>query len=1093
MEFDKRYKSLNNEQKEAVDSIDGPVMVIAGPGTGKTELLSMRVANILKKTDSLPENILCLTFTDSGASAMRERLVEIIGKEAHKVAIHTFHSFGSEIINQNSDFFYNGAQLKPADKLSSYEVLQKILDNLNHSNPFSTKFNHEYTHINEILSSISDIKKSGFTSNELLQILDENQLTIEKAEQILAPIFEDRISKKTITTLEKQIDKIKNLKQEVIFETIAPLSRVLSDSLEKAFEEAVETGKTSPITAWKNSWLKKDENNKSILRSKERQAKLRYICDIYDKYIVKMKEAELFDFDDMILEVVHALEKYDDLKFNIQEKYQYILVDEFQDTNMAQMRILHSLADNEVNNGMPNIMIVGDDDQAIFSFQGADVSNILNFKTTYPKTKLITLKENYRSIEEILQKSRDLISQGKDRLEYVIDEVDKTLSANTKADGGALITETDTPSQERLWVVRQIKDQIDSGVNPSDIAVIARQHKYIDAILPYFEHFKIPVNYEKQDDALSSEIIILIEKIALILVNLAENNQDIANDLMPQILSHKALSIDPVKIWQLGIKAYENHFRWLEVMQDEPDFQPICNWFIQLSSMINDTPLEIMLDLIVGNPKTTDFKDLGFVSPIYEYYFSDKKLAENPSSYVDFLDALSAIRTKLRDYHTDQNLGLQAFVKFLDLSRKTHNKIGFGRHIISTDNAVQIMTAHKSKGLEFDNVYIINASDNIWGEKAKGGGNKITYPENLPIQQIGDSEDEKLRLFYVAMTRAKKRLSISYSKFDDGNKKLFPAYFLDSNEQEISVYKTESDNEIIESSELEWYERVTNLKDKNLKAILNSQLDKYKLSATHLNNFIDVTRGGPKSFLMNNLLHFPTAKDASADFGTAIHETLQYVHYLVSSKKGVAPIEDIVGYFESKLKQKHLLKNDLEFYLQKGGDILRVFLDKKYSTFSVNQKTELSFSGQNSVLDEVKLNGKLDVVDIDNKNKVIKITDYKTGKPASSWKGGNDGEKVKLHKYKQQLLFYKVLVENSRDYHSYNIESGCMQFVEHNKSKNIDELTVLYDNEDIEKFKKLIKIIWQHIINLDLPDTSNYDQTYKGILAFEQDLLEGKI
>src|SRR5690242_8355286 len=121
MDFTYRYEKLNAAQRQAVDTTDGPVMVIAGPGTGKTELLSMRTANILKKTDTLAENILCLTFTESGASAMRERLTSIIGAEAYRVAIHTFHSFGTEIINQNGQFFYQGAHFRAADELSSYE------------------------------------------------------------------------------------------------------------------------------------------------------------------------------------------------------------------------------------------------------------------------------------------------------------------------------------------------------------------------------------------------------------------------------------------------------------------------------------------------------------------------------------------------------------------------------------------------------------------------------------------------------------------------------------------------------------------------------------------------------------------------------------------------------------------------------------------------------------------------------------------------------------------------------------------------------------------------------------------------------------
>ena len=133
MDFSTRYAKLNTAQKQAVDTTEGPVMVIAGPGTGKTELLSMRAANILKKTDTLPENILCLTFTESGASAIRERLSSIIGKDAFKVATHTFHSFGAEIMNQYAEYFYNGAQFRAADDLSSYELLRAIFDDLDHS------------------------------------------------------------------------------------------------------------------------------------------------------------------------------------------------------------------------------------------------------------------------------------------------------------------------------------------------------------------------------------------------------------------------------------------------------------------------------------------------------------------------------------------------------------------------------------------------------------------------------------------------------------------------------------------------------------------------------------------------------------------------------------------------------------------------------------------------------------------------------------------------------------------------------------------------------------------------------------------------
>jgi DNA helicase-2/ATP-dependent DNA helicase PcrA len=158
MDFTKRYGSLNKAQKKAVDTIEGPVMVIAGPGTGKTELLSVRAANILRSTDTLPENILCLTFTESGASAMRERLRTIIGKDAYKVAIHTFHSFGTEIMNQFSEFFYEGAHFRPADDLSRYEIIHSIFETLGHANVLNKKMNGDYTYLSESLTVISELK-----------------------------------------------------------------------------------------------------------------------------------------------------------------------------------------------------------------------------------------------------------------------------------------------------------------------------------------------------------------------------------------------------------------------------------------------------------------------------------------------------------------------------------------------------------------------------------------------------------------------------------------------------------------------------------------------------------------------------------------------------------------------------------------------------------------------------------------------------------------------------------------------------------------------------------------------------------------------
>src|SRR5687768_1847510 len=185
-----------------------------------------------------------------------------------------------------------------------------------------------------------------------------------------------------------------------------------------------------------------------------------------------MHESALFDFDDMILRVVHAMEIFPELQFNLQERFQYIMVDEFQDTNLAQMRILFSLVNSDVHNGQPNIMAVGDDDQAIYSFQGADVGNIHTFREAYPDAKRIVLTDNYRSTAEVLERARSVITLGSDRLENTIPELDKTLTPHYP-DVSNAVTLTEMPDlrSERTFVVNSIKQAISKGQNPSTIAV----------------------------------------------------------------------------------------------------------------------------------------------------------------------------------------------------------------------------------------------------------------------------------------------------------------------------------------------------------------------------------------------------------------------------------------------------------------------------------------------------------------------------------------------------------------------------------------------------------------------------------------------
>ena len=296
MDFSTRYQALNAQQKQAVDAIDGPVMVIAGPGTGKTELLSMRAANILKKTDTLPESILCLTFTDSGAAAMRERLTKIIGKDAYKVAIHTFHSFGSEVINQHGEYFYQGAHFRPADDLATHEILTANFNELDHDSLIASKMNGEFTYLRDAMTSISDLKRSGLTSDELLNVIEANSELLDTVEPDLALIFSNRVNASTADQLRPLVEKSNSLPEPNLPAGITPLAQSFSLSLSHALEDADEQSSTKPVTAWKNKWLTKDTNGKIVFKDRSRHDKLRAISFVYFKYLSRMQEAELFDY-----------------------------------------------------------------------------------------------------------------------------------------------------------------------------------------------------------------------------------------------------------------------------------------------------------------------------------------------------------------------------------------------------------------------------------------------------------------------------------------------------------------------------------------------------------------------------------------------------------------------------------------------------------------------------------------------------------------------------------------------------------------------------------------------------------------------------
>ena len=1098
MDFNTRYAKLNDNQRQAVDYIHGSLLVIAGPGTGKTELLSMRTAQILKQTDTLPNSILCLTFTESGATNMRQRLRQIIGEDAYKIAIHTFHSFGTEIINQHREYFFRGADAQPVDELTQYQIISGILEELDWRNPLSAKNNGEFVYIKDLIRIISEFKQSGLTPSELRAIIEDNQSTIAEIAPDIQQVFSAKISKKTIEMFAPIAEKIANLaaknpdeKNSKLPASITPYANVLTLSIVHATQEAIDENSTKPLTAWKNKWCEKNANGEFVLKDFTAAEKLSAAIDVYEKYVNILSERSLFDYDDMILSVIQACESHPELRANLQEQFQFIMVDEFQDTNLAQLRLLFNLTSENDDN--PNIMAVGDDDQAIFSFQGADVGNIQRFRQHYHDPKIIVLTDNYRSAENILSSARDVIAQGSDRLENTIDGLSKQLTAHANSEGSKVeIQEFSSVSEERAGIAKQIAELIKNGEKPENITIIARHHKELIEILLHLYKENLFVNYERHDDILEQDIIQILDKLARTVVAISQNNLDVANSLLPEITAHPAFGFSALDIWKLSLQAYKNRQLWLESMLENSVFKEFAEWLLERAKDVPNLPLEEQLDNLLGltNDESGDLQ----INSLANFYFSPEKLDKNPEAYLTILESLRTLRQKLRDRITDKNPTLEDFLEFIDLHISTKTRLTQIRtHASSLSGAINLMTAHKSKGLEFPHVFVIGAIDSAWGEKVRSRSRAIRYPANLQLQPAGATYDERLRLFFVAMTRAKTTLTMTYSQTNDSGSDTIIASFL-TNCTPTIIPTSDDPAEQIELAETDWTTRLTSPIVPELKDLLAPALETYKLSATHLNNFLDVSRGGPQNFLLNNLLHFPSAKNSAAAYGTAIHSSLQQAHCSFSADHQLPSTEQILQFFQKSLESQHLPADDFQLYLDKGKSALTAFLNAKSSDFHDTDLAELDFSNQGVIIDNARLTGKLDIVDIDKQNKTIFVTDYKTGKPAHSWKGSADYEKIKLHKYRQQLMFYQLLVEHSRDYSNFTFTGGRLQFVEPDmKTGDILSLEDTFSREELSEFTQLIEIIWRKITTLDMPNISGYSADYKGMLQFEKDLLTGEI
>ena len=1170
------YNQLNIDQKKAVDIIEGAVLVIASPGSGKTQILSLRVANILKLSDVSASNILCLTFTDSATKNMQDRLANVIGAEAYEVHINTFHSFCSGVINQYPEKFVEdfGVDASPADDFAQFEIMQEILINLPLSNPLSKQIPDQgWVYIGDCQKAISNLKKGGLSPDLFWVYLKLSRLEIDSLtlymNQILFVLKISLRGKESVSKFrldfEIILNQLNNLSFDLDTEIVIRLlkQRKVDDQNIKSVLISIDNlqyptfGKffvqtlnqawldfnddVITITDLKNickSFWTVDINNNKILKETKSYEKHIALVEVYYNYNLKMKDRRLFDFDDMILSVNQKIQTDPELCYILAEKFQYILVDEFQDTSGVQLNLIKNLCIANNTNQSANIMVVCDDDQSIYKFQGASTFNIINFKDSFD-ADFVSLKINYRSSRLIVDTSRLLANNITDGIVAIVPEIQKDISAfNHHIDSTINYSQFDSINEEISWISSKIKLLLDSGVQASDIAIICAKHKNLISIVESLDYHKIAFNYERGNNVLLdpkiNQLMVLMQYVASF-----DGKNFERDDLLPLIFGFDCFGISSLDLYQLGLALkYKNWSKSLfEIVNDyitttglsygstktsdsifpllgiahnnfwiKPQILDLFLFLLDLGKKSKQDPGEKIIDYLIGADRLdsgddkndeqdkddNELIDYGYVSKFKKAYFNKFWDSESSKS-VRLLSMLKTFVDKIRGFGQGKILYLSEIVAKLELyqQQKSLSIIDKSSFAVGSDS-VSVLTSHKAKGLEFEYVFVVNCNQNTWC--GKGFVDKLSLPVYLPIKSESENTSDKLRNFYVALTRAKKHLYLSSYSNNDGkseNKLVFLDYIADN-------WTTKS---IIQDPKLQEQALLLATKsqipniilDYDQKLLLEGSLQNYKLSVTHLNNFLDMSKGGPKFFLDNNLLQFPATRSKHASYGSAVHNALNHIYTLAIVNNHKPDLSVLLDSFKIALSKEVILHKDKQQLWDEGVRHLTKFWEMK--VLEANYMTEKSFSYGVNVNDCI-LSGNIDKMVFDYDNRTAIVVDYKTGIPgrpkdytrATRGKYSNEFKDFRFLKNYNQLVFYKLLVENSKDFKNrFWVKQGILEFV--NCHQNPEELaipTVQLDisDEEAQYLTKLITAIWKRIKSLDFEYPTNFEANYEGTLAW---------
>ncbi len=975
-EFARAYQSLNAEQREAVDALEGPVMVVAGPGTGKTQMLTLRIAHIIRQGAANPENILALTYTEAGVAAMRERLAQMIGSAGYLVNIHTFHGFCNSVIQEYNEFFPHIAGAEAITETEQARIMQNILEQttLKLLKPSGDPLHY----LRASMGKISELKREGIQPDELAEI-----------------------ARRTIQETKNRSDF--------------------------THQTGAHTGKVQA----------------KYQRVLQIAAKNQELAQIYARYQKALREHREYDYDDMILEVLDAVRANAQLRQELQEQFLFILVDEHQDTNNAQNKIVELLCGE---NNAPNIFIVGDEKQAIYRFQGASQENFYALRRRFPDAKIITLRQNYRSTQNIL-----------DAADNILKSPEPLQAQSSHRPCAVKIFAADLQDEELSFIAQDIASKIKAGIEPKDMAILYKENREAPAIADMLAKYDIPFHQEAAKDIFTdpdiAELVALIYAVA-----------HIGDDrMLADALHTTSLNIPPLDVYVLlGLSAREHIRLWNalaavagasnypgaalihERLQNSAALANAYRLFMHWSAYDRQhSPAHTAQEMLKGSgllDRMLKEPNAGQLDALRAFFAQIKSLAE---------------RKKIR--HCKDLAEYLDVMQSRGLKMKTRSRANL--------NAVHLMTAHGSKGREFNTVYITNAMDKLWGSTSRRDILPLAdavYGEsaNISLRSAEAVQDDDRRLFYVALTRAKQEAIITYHTADAEGKMLAPTRFIADRESAARDQLEYITPEHQAAAEKLFFSPPPQVKATIMEREYVADLFHQRgLSVSALNNFLEC----PWKYFYVNLLRYPKIQEAHLLYGTAVHSALQdFFAALIAGKKPGK--EFLLAQFKIALEKQRLLsETELAEYGERGNENLSGFFDGFGGKFVIPAAVEYTIKNF-ELFPDIFINGKIDKIEVVEGKNGVNVVDYKTGNPKSRNEILGTTKTSKGNIYRQLVFYHLLLAEEPQQ--RYAMVSGEINFIHHDARGKYHQEIFSVTPEDIAKLKDTIREVSDQITTL---------------------------